>query len=93
MNNTNQEPPKKGAIINAENATESTPPPTPPAVTTPTNLNCSFCDKQLPLDKYKKCPCNTTFYCMNSGCQKEHWKVHKPEHREIERSLMSHMFG
>ena len=24
---------------------------------------------------------------MNSGCQKKHWKVHKPEHRKIERSL------
>ena len=48
MNNTNQEPPKEGAIINAENAAKSTPPPAPRVVTTPTHLNCSFCDKQLP---------------------------------------------
>ena len=87
MNNTNQQLEKEGAIFNAENVTESTPPPTPPVVSAPTHLNCSFCDKQLPLDKYKKCPCKTTFYCMNSGCQKEHWKVHKTEHRKIERAL------
>ena len=24
---------------------------------------------------------------MNSGCQKEHWKVHKTEHRKIEKAL------
>ena len=53
MNNANQQPQKEGAF-NAENSTESTP-STPPAVSTPTLINCSFCDKQLlPLDKYKK---------------------------------------
>jgi len=87
MNNTKQQLEKEGALFNAENVTESTPPPTPPSVSTPTHLNCSFCDKQLPLDKYKKCNCKTTIYCMNASCQKEHWKVHKTEHHKLCKAL------
>ena len=34
-------------------------------------------------------PCKTTFYCMNTGCQKEHWKVHKLEHRKIQKAFDS----
>ena len=26
---------------------------------------------------------------MNTGCQKEHWKVHKSEHRKIKKALDS----
>ena len=88
MKNSTQQPKKEGGT-NDEDATKSTPTPTPPVVTNPTNLNCSFCDKQLSLhvDKHKKCTCKTTFYCMNSECQKEHWKVHKPEHQQIRQAM------
>jgi TPR repeat protein len=88
MNNNSTPQPKKEGGTNDEDATKSTPTPTPPVVTNPTNLNCSFCDKQLSLDKHKKCPCKT-FYCMNSGCQKEHWKVHESEHWKISKALDS----
>ena len=84
MDSSSQQPKKEGGT-NDEDATKSA--PTPPAVSAPTNLNCSFCDKQLSLDKHKKCTCKTTFYCMNSGCQKEHWKVHKPEHQQIRKAM------
>ena len=85
--NDSHEHPEQEKVSTEEDASKSTPSPTPPGDSAPTNLICSFCDTKLPLDKYKKCPCKTTFYCMNSGCQKEHWKVHKSEHRKIERSL------
>ena len=75
----NHDQPNKESGSTDEDATEST--LTPPAVTTP-NLVCSFCDKHLPLDKYKKCNCKTTIYCRNASCQKEHWKVHKTEHQK-----------
>jgi len=87
MNNSPQPTEKSG--LKDDDKTESTPLPAPPAVSAPTNLICSFCDKKLPLEKYKKCPCMTTFYCMNTGCQKEHWKVHKTEHRKIQKALDS----
>ena len=78
--------PKPESGSTDDNATASTPAPTPPAVTTP-NLVCSFCDKELPSDKYKKCNCKTTFYCRNASCQKEHWKVHKTEHHKLCKAL------
>jgi TPR repeat protein len=87
MNNSPQPTEKSG--LKDDDKTESTPLPAPPAVSAPTNLICSFCDKKLSLEKYKKCPCKTTFYCMNTGCQKEHWKVHKTEHRKIQKALDS----
>ena len=71
MNNLQQQPEGEDR---SNQAVESTPPPTPPAASAPTNVVCSFCDKQLSV-KFKECPCKTTFYCMNSGCQKEHWKA------------------
>jgi TPR repeat protein len=83
MNHSHDQPKKESGSTD-ENATEST--PAPAAVTTP-NLICSFCDKKLPLDKYKKCNCKTAFYCMNASCQKEHWKVHKTEHRKLCKAL------
>ena len=87
MNNSPHDQFKQESGSTNENATESTPAPTPPpAVTTP-NLVCSFCDKHLPLNKYKKCNCKTTIYCMNASCQKEHWKVHKTEHRKLCKAL------
>jgi len=76
--------PKKESGSTDDDATEST--PTPAAVTTPT-LVCSFCDKHLPLDKYKKCNCKTTIYCRNASCQKEHWKVHKKDHHKLCKAL------
>ena len=30
---------------------------------------------------------SNTFYCMNARCQKEHWKVHEPEHRQIRKTM------
>ena len=85
--NDSHEQPVQETVSTDEGASTSTPSPTPPGNSAPTNLICSFCDKKLQLDKHKKCPCKTTFYCMNSGCQKKHWKVHKPEHRKIEKAL------
>jgi TPR repeat protein len=83
MNNSESE--KEGGSTD-DNATESTPAPTPAAVSTP-NLVCSFCDKHLPSDKYKKCNCKTTIYCRNASCQKEHWKAHKKEHQKLCKAL------
>ena len=50
MNHSHDQPKQESGSTdeNAESA------PEPAAVTTP-NLVCSFCDKHLPLDKYKKC--------------------------------------
>jgi len=84
MNNSPHDQPKKEIGSTDANDTEST--PAPPAVTTP-NLVCSFCDKELPSDKYKKCNCKTTFYCRNASCQKEHWKVHKTKHHKLCKAL------
>jgi len=85
--NTSKQSEEDETILTDENATKSTPPPTPPGNSAPTNLICSFCDKKLPLDKYKKCDCKTTIYCMNASCQKEHWKVHKTEHHRVYKTL------
>jgi TPR repeat protein len=85
--NVSQQQSKQESKPTDEGATESTPIPPPPAVSVPINLICSFCDKHLQVEKHKKCPCKTTFYCMNSGCQKEHWKEHKTEHRKIQKAL------
>ena len=87
--NTSKQPKENESVLTNEDASKSTPPSTTPGNSAPTDLICSFCDKQLPLEKYKKCPCKTTFYCMNTGCQKEHWKVHKLEHRKIQKALDS----
>ena len=89
--NDSHEQPKQEKVSTDEDASKSTPSPTPPGDSAPTNLICSFCDTKLPLDKYKKCPCKTAFYCMNASCQKEHWKVHKTEHRKIQKmQLQNH---
>jgi len=88
MNQSPEQPPKEESASTAEDATKSAVAPTPPpAVSAPIHLVCSFCDKHLPLDKYKKCNCKTTIYCMNASCQKEHWKVHKAEHRKLCKAL------
>jgi len=85
MKNSHDQPKKESGSTD-EGATESTPEPIPAAVSAP-NVVCSFCDKKLPLDKYKKCNCKTTFYCRNASCQKEHWKVHKKEHHKLCKAL------
>ena len=85
--NTSKQPEENETVLTDEDASKSTPPPTTPAVSAPTSLICSFCDNHLTLDKHKKCPCKTTFYCINTSCQKEHWKVHKTEHRKIQKAL------
>ena len=53
MNNSPHDQPKKKSGSTDEDATESTPAPTPPGNSAPTNVTCSFCDKKLPLDMMK----------------------------------------
>jgi len=85
--NTSKQPEENETVLTDEDATKSTTPSTPPGNSAPTDLICSFCDTKLPLDKYKKCNCKTTIYCRNASCQKEHWKVHKTEHRKLCKAL------
>jgi hypothetical protein len=46
----------------------------------PTHPHCLGCDQIEPTKgQFQKCAaCNTALYC-SVGCQRKHWKVHKPE--------------